>query len=227
VRNTRIVWLLTVAVNLWFVIVTSVFAQPADRALFRKYLASTAHHDLVEAALNGLPPEVFTRCPAFRPTEPDVVLQKPIAFAEDETPNAGAWMESFPVRGCGNDTILHVNFATGENGKLNVFTSLPGTTRADLILQRDALTYAFIGPRLRVKDCERMFVTDTRFEAFESIPVPDASAKIKPLPKVMGRPWREVWSVSSCGHRFDVPMRFTPHETGTLIVQKTEEITER
>jgi hypothetical protein len=203
------------------------WAQPVDQVLFRNYLASSAHHDLVEAALNGLPPEVFTRCPAFRPNEPDVTVKKPVAFAQDGSPNAGAWMESFPVRGCGNDTILHLNFVAGEGGKLNAFMSLPGTTRADLILQHDALSYAFLGPRLRVKDCERMFVTNTRFETLDSIPVPDASAKTKPLPKVSARAWREVWSVSGCGHRFDVPMRFIPDETGTQIVQKTDEMTER
>jgi hypothetical protein len=203
------------------------WAQPVDQALFRKYLASSAHNDFVKTALNGLPPEVFTRCPAFRPSEPDVVLRKPIAFAQDGTPNAGAWVESFPVRGCGNDTILHVNFAADESGKLNVFASLPGTTRADLILQHDAVAYAFIGPRLRVKDCAQMFVTNTRFEALEPLPVPDASAKTKPLPKVTARAWREVWSVSGCGRRFDVPMRFIPDETGTQIVQKTQEITDR
>jgi hypothetical protein len=202
-------------------------AQPVDQVLFRKYLASSAHSDLVEATLNALPPEVFTRCPAFRPGEPDVVLRKPVAFAEDGTPNAGAWVESFPVRGCGNDTILHVNFAAGEGGKFNVFASLPGTTRADLILQHDALAYAFLGPRLRVKDCTQMAVTNTRFEALEPVPVPDASAKTKPLPRVTARAWREVWSVFGCGRRFDVPMRFIPDETGTQMVQKTEEMTER
>jgi hypothetical protein len=202
-------------------------AQPVDQALFRKYLASSAHRDLIEATLNGLPPEVFPRCPAFRPSEPDVVLRKPVAFAQDGAPNAGAWVESLPVRGCGNDTILHVNFVAGENGKLNVFASLPGTTRADLILQRDAIAYAFMGPRLRIKDCERMFVTNTRFDSFDPIPVPDASAKAKPLPKVTARAWRETWHVSGCGHRFEVPIRFIPDETGTQIVQKTEEITER
>jgi hypothetical protein len=208
-------------------------AWPVDQGMFRKYLASSAHNGLVEEALNSLPPEVFTRCPAFKPGEPDILVTKPVGFAQDGTPNAGAWTESFPVKGCGNDTILHVNFVAGDSGKMNVFASLPGSTHADLILQKDALPAARLGPGSKVKDCERIFVTNTRFDAFDPLPPPPApapkekDAKDKPVPpQVTGRPWHELWTVFACGRRFNVPMRFVPDATGTGIVQKSEEITE-
>ncbi len=223
------------AVVVWFVSLSTLQAWPVDQSQFRKYLASSGHSDLVDAALKDLPPEVFTRCPAFRPGEPDIQVRKPIGFAQDGTPNAGAWDEGLPVRGCGNDTVLHVNFIAGDDGKLRVFVSLPGSTRADLTLQRDALPSATLGPRSRVKDCERIFVTNTRFDAFEPLPPPekdkdakDKDAKDKPPlpPRAKERPWREIWSVFACGRRFSVPIHFTPDATGTGFSQKSEEITE-
>jgi hypothetical protein len=202
-------------------------AHAVDQSLFRNYLASSVHHELIESVLNGLPPEIFTRCTAFRPGEPDILVRKPVSFAPDGSIEGGAWAESFPVRGCGNDTILHLNFQFSDAGKLNAFASLPGTTRADLILQRDALSYATLGPRLRVKDCDRFLVTNTRFEAFDPAAPPHPAAKWKPLEqKPKGRAWQEIWSVFGCGHKFDVPIHFIPDETGTQIVQKAEDIKE-
>lgn len=136
-------------------------------------------------------------------------------------------MESFPVRGCGNDTILHVNFQFSDTGKISASASSPGSTRADLASQHDAMLYATLGPRLRLKACERFVVTNTRFDALDPIVTPYVAADGKPLASPLkGRGWREVWSVIGCGHKFEVPLHFIPDKTGIRIVQKAAEIKE-
>ncbi len=79
------------------------------------------------------------------------------------------------------------------------------------------------GPGLRAKDCKQFVITNTRFEGFglrdPATPDPGEGAQF--------RPWWETWTLTGCGHSFDVPMNFTPDATGTQIVQKAETITER
>lgn len=207
-------------------------AQTAvDRMLFQKYLASGAHKDLVKSALDALPPEVFHRCEAFKPSEPDLVEQKPISFSKDGLPTAGAWRESLPVKGCGNDTILNFNFVVADDGTIKVLADLPGATHADRILQHDAVPYATTGASVHAKGCPQFIITNTHFDAFIVKPAStDAPAqKAKPeLPRTpQSRPWRETWTVAGCGRKFDVPINFVPDATGTLITQKSEEIVER
>jgi hypothetical protein len=198
-------------------------AQMVDRAQFQKYLASEFHNQLVNKALAVLPPEIFKKCPALESPDTSVSPVRQIAFGADGIPNAGDWWEHFPVKGCGNDTTLNLNFSIGADGKIQTTIGLPGTTHANLVLQHDAVFYANVGPRLRVKDCKQFLVTDTRFEGFglknPATPDPGAEAKF--------RPWWETWTVTGCGHRFDVPLNFSPDATGTGISQKNETITER
>jgi hypothetical protein len=198
-------------------------AQMVDRALFQKYLASEFHNLLINKALAALPSEVFKKCPALQSPETNISPVQPITFGADGTPNAGAWWEHFPVTGCGNDTIINLNFSIGTDGKIKTTIALPGSTHANLILQHDAIFYANLGPGLRAKDCKQFLITNTRFEGFglknPATPDPGVEAKF--------RPWWETWTVVGCGRTFDVPMNFSPDETGTQITQKVETITER
>jgi hypothetical protein len=198
-------------------------AQTVDRAAFQKYLASPFHKELVNKALSVIPPEVFRKCPALESPETSISPVQSITFGADGIPNAGAWLEHFPVKGCGNDTVLNLDFSIGSDGKIKTTIALPGTTHANLILQRDAVFYALLGPGLRVKDCKPFIIINTKFEGFglrnPAVADPGAGAKF--------RPWWETWTVSGCKRSFDVPMNFTPDETGTRIDQKVDTITER
>jgi hypothetical protein len=195
-------------------------AQSADQNAFKKYINSTEHGRVVAAALQSLPHEIFQRCPKLVAPGSTVTITQPIAMS-DGKPQAGAWWQRFPVKGCGNDTVLNLYFAVGNDGKVVTNIALPGTTRADLVLQHDALAYAGFGPRMRAKDCKSLMITNTKFEGFGSHdhPTPNPAAG-------KFQPWWETWTVKGCGHTFSVPMDFAPDASGTQIKQRPDDIRE-
>ena len=143
------------------------------------------------------------------------MILKPISFGKDGFPNSGEWKQSFPVSGCGNDTILNFYFSANADEKINTIIGLPGTTHTGTVLGRDAVSYANLGASLVVKDCKAFDVKNTRFEAYGAPkpPVPD------PGPGHPRRPWWETWTMTGCGRTVDVPIDFVPDETGTRIIQ--------
>ncbi len=198
-------------------------AQMADGAKFKEFLASAVHKGLVSRALAALPPTVFQQCPTLKSPGSQTTVMQPISFAPDGVPNAGAWREVFPVSGCGNGTQLNFYFAAGRDGKINTTIEIPGTTRADPLLQRDAQRFANLGAGVAAKDCRKFETKNSRFEAFglRNPPTPD------PGPNTRLRPWWETWTLIGCGRTFDVPISFVPDQTGTQIIQSARDVVER
>jgi len=64
---------------------------------------------------------------------------KPVSFAKGDSSNVGSWKQAFPVSGCGNDTVLHIYFTATADKKINAIVGLPGSTHADLTLQRNGV----------------------------------------------------------------------------------------
>jgi hypothetical protein len=119
------------------------------------------------------------------------------------------------VSGCGNDTVWTLFFSAGPDEKINTLIGVPGTTRADLTLQRDAYTYASVGAALAASDCKSFMVKNTKFEGF-GLQTP---AMTDPGPSQRLRPWWETWTMIGCGKTIDVPIDFVPGEKGTQIIQ--------
>jgi hypothetical protein len=176
----------------------------------RAYTASAPYLELVRSALARIPATVFPRCPQLVLAPSLMMFIKPIAFAEGAGPTAGMWKQSFPVSGCGNDTTLNIYF-TAEGGQTRSVVGLPGTTQAELVLQRDALSTVSISAKLRIKDCNSLELTNTRFEEFglKNPPTPD------PGQGARFRPWWETWTVKGCNQAADIRMNFVPDATGT------------
>src|SRR5262249_32867356 len=131
----------------------------------------------------------------------NVSIIEPVSVGASGVPNAGMWKESFPISGCGNDTTIHAYFSATKDEKINIAFATPGETRADLILQKDAITYAVLGANIAAKTCKRFNVKNTRFDGLDS-----ANQKI--------RSWRETWTMVGCNRTFDVPLTFTPLDRG-------------
>jgi hypothetical protein len=148
------------------------------------------------------------------------MIAQSITFDSNGIPNAGGWWERIPVAGCGNDTTINLYFAVGADGKIATIVAFPGTTRANLVLQRDALKFANLGAGSRAKDCKQFVVTNTRFEGFglrnPATPDPGADARF--------RPWWETWMMAGCGQSLDVPINFIPDATGTTINQPLRDV---
>ncbi len=190
-------------------------AQTADDAHLQAFTRSDFYKGLINRAIAALPPTVFTKCPSLVSNGSRVTMLKPVSFGADGFPNAGMWKQSFPVSGCGNDTIVNFYFTAGADEKVNTLIGAPGSTGADLTLQRDALLYANMGAQIVAGDCKQFTVRNTKFEAF-GLAKP---ATADPGPDSQFRPWWETWTMIGCGRIVDVPIDFVPNATGTQIIQ--------
>lgn len=191
------------------------YAQAADEARLQDFVRSKFYAGLITQALAGLPQAVFQRCPTLSSNGSKVTVLKPVSFAANGFPNAGLWKQSFPVNGCGNDTILNFYFSAASGEKIKTIVGIPGTTHADLTLQRDAVLYANLGATLAVKGCKVFVVKNSRFESYGTLKPPVAD----PGPGNPRRPWWETWTMVGCNHTVDVPIDFVPDVTGTQIIQ--------
>lgn len=190
-------------------------AQPAEARQLQAFTASDYYKDVLNHTFEAIPEPIFRRCSTLVSTGSRVTILKPVSFGTDGRPNAGLWRQDFPVSGCGNDTVLHLYFTAGADEKIRALIGVPGTTRGDLTLQRDALMYAKIGATHVVKDCKTFYVKNTKFEAFGLV----KPATSDPGPAARFRPWWETWTLVGCDRTVDVPIDFVPDAKGTTIIQ--------
>lgn len=184
----------------------------------REFTNTPDYSKYILQVFSALPDSVFQRCPALKSSGSQVTILKPVSFAASGWPNGGMWKQQFPVSGCGNDTIWTVYVAANADEKLRSTIALPGTTRADLVLQHDALVYANIAAQQAVKDCKAFVVKNTRFESFGTLEPKTED----PGPAARFRPWWETWTLTGCGKTVDVPLDFIPDGKGTTITQQPD-----
>ncbi|QRG07133.1 hypothetical protein EZH22_01400 [Xanthobacter dioxanivorans] len=151
-----------------------------DPAKFRAFLASDLYKAAFAVARDAIPPAVLPPCPDLSSPDSTVTIAKDVTFAKNGQPRSGAWWSRSPVSGCGIDTVINIFFSVGERGRIIPVVALPGTTHADLVLQRDALLYAFTGVKLRMESCPDLTVTNTRFEAYGLHGSPRANRRPRP-----------------------------------------------
>jgi len=194
-----------------------------DPAKFRAFLASDLYKAAFAVARDAIPPAVLPPRSDLSSPDSTVTIAKDVTFAKNGQPRSGAWWSRSPVSGCGIDTVINIFFSVGERGRIIPVVALPGTTHADLVLQRDALLYAFTGVKLRMESCPDLTVTNTRFEAYGL----HGSPPREPATEAEARgPWWETWTVRGCGRAFAVPLEFIPDATGTTINQSPARIRE-
>jgi hypothetical protein len=167
-------------------------AQTPNEPQLQAFTKTDFYKGLLNKILAKAPDAVFSRCPTL-------------------------WKQTFPISGCGNDTILNIYFVAKADEKIDTVAALPGTTAADLKQQADAVVYAVTGARFAVRDCEssKFVVKNTKFEGFglSKPPLPD------PGPGQRKRPW-----LTGCGRTVDVPIDFVPDQTGTQIILPRGEV---
>jgi hypothetical protein len=143
--------------------------------------------------------------------EKKFVPYQPASFDASGALVSGSWKQSVDEQGCGASRVLNVMVVSQGLGKLAVVPLLPGGTRADPILQQDAVKYAVRAlatvPGGREPNCKVGYVADTEFLQEEGQAPPGANA----------RAWKELWTLESCTQKMLIPMRFVPDSTGTSI----------
>jgi hypothetical protein len=188
-------------------------AQSGEADRFKQFIAGDLNKGLVLRALSKMPPSVYQKCPTLKSENSEVAILRPVSMDQNGVPSAGAWRESFPVSGCGNDTILNLYFFVGDDRKINTVIAEPGASHADIRLQNDAKKHADLAAAAFAKTCKSFDVKNTNFEGY-GIP---KSSTTDPGPKASLRPWWETWTMVGCGRIFDVPVGFVPEGAGTRI----------
>lgn len=180
----------------------------AQEAQLKAFVATDLHKSLINDTLAQLPTEVFQRCEALKSSGTQIAVILPVSFGTDGMPVAGTWKESFPVTGCGNDTIINVFFTVTPDKKVHTLIGLVGTSMADPLLQKDAMQYAVLASGFKKNEtCNTLYVTDTKF-----LKVTGPQQKNAPA-----APWDEMWTLTACTQKVQVMMHFIPDATGTTI----------
>ena len=120
-------------------------------------------------------------------------------------PTDVAWVERYEVACLG--TVYRAALMILDDGKIEAMPLLAGATIADPSLQVDAATIVTAAALTReAKECNQATITDT-----ELTDKPQA-----------GRPWKERWSVNTCGDVQKVDVVFTPSAQGGTDISVTQ-----
>lgn len=139
------------------------------------------------------------------PADPEFVLRDiyPIKGTEADA----AWIERYDVA-C-DETLRRSAFLQMKDDKFYPMALLPGATIADYMLQGDALNIVSTAAVTRIdKECNEASVTDTA---------------VSQPPEGAGQPWKERWSVNTCGELQEIDVDFTPSPQGGTDISVTNE----
>ena len=141
---------------------------------------------------------------------------KPMAFDDSGRPIQGAWKQSVAEKGCGRELLLNVFFDLDSSSHaVKAMPLFPGTTRANPILQKDAMPHAAMAAQWPEKNCQHGYMENTEF--LKEIG--------EPLEGTTARPWDELWTLTSCTKKAKVTLHFIPDKTGTTIHTSLQETT--
>jgi hypothetical protein len=179
--------------------IAKLMADPVEQ----QHVLSVAGHSTV-VLQNPCPAAQYSIEKKFSPYQP-------VTFDSTGKLVSGAWKQVVDEQGCGSKRVLNVLvWAQAANG-LSVMPLLPGGTRADVALQKDAVKYAFQAlatvPGGREANCQVDYVADTEFLQQEEATAPGGK----------GPAWQELWTLASCTQKMLVPVHFIPDATGTSI----------
>jgi hypothetical protein len=139
------------------------------------------------------------KCPA----EPEFVLRD--VYPYQIAPTDVAWVERYEVA-C-NEPLRRAALMILDGGKIEALPLLPGATIADPNLQVDAVNIVTAAALARrTGECNEVAITDTA---------------LTEKPRV-GQPWKERWSVYTCGDVQEVDVLFTPSARGGTDIAATQ-----
>jgi hypothetical protein len=182
---------------------TALAADPVDPH-FLALLKSDAHQQAVMKIATEQQREVPGGCATaqYRPVGEIDFFSPPQVDGAGRIVH-GLWREQIAAVGCGTVSLMNVFSLAGPTGEPKLLGGLPGTTRADPVLQKEGLPIAARGLPDPAASCRDVRVVDT-------VLAPDA-------PKDRMAPWHENWTVLACNVAYQVPMIFTPTADGATI----------
>jgi hypothetical protein len=203
----------TAVLALYLMSVGQVFAD--DKANFSKMVSDPDEQKQVLSVAKQSGVVVNNPCPSANFSILDqFVFVQPMVFDSSGRLTQGAWKQSVAEKGCGQNRLLNVLFWRDPNvNSMRAMPLFPGTTRADPILQKDAMPHAAMAAQWPEKDCKSGYMENTEFlkEAGEQ------------LEGARGKPWDELWTLASCTRKARVTLHFIPDKTGTTIHTSLQE----
>jgi hypothetical protein len=175
------------------------------------FLTEQSEQNLVKGLALGDWNRTVPNCAAPTFQGANVVIGVLPMFDKAGRPVSGEWRVITRLAGCGQSKGFNLLYSFAPNGQMLRTGMLPGSSAADPILQRDALTYARTAmSRLTPPGCQDIRYLDTAFAAFGP---PGAGV---PAGRE-ARSWTEKWTISACAVQGIVTLYFTPDVHGTSI----------
>lgn len=186
-----------------------------EQANFLKLIQEPSEQQLVLNAAKQSPVVLKNPCASAKFTLVNqFAIYKPLAFDSSDNISDGAWQQTVSESGCGQNRLLKVLlFLDAHSNGLKARPLYPGSTRANPILQKDALIHAVMAAGGLQEDYKNAYVADTEF----------LNETGHPLEGVSDKPWNELWTLNIAGKKAQVIMHFIPDGTGTAIHASLQE----
>jgi hypothetical protein len=146
-------------------------------------------------------------CPTATYATEDAIELRPMMFDPSGNPESGELKIPVKEDGCGAGHLLNVYLWVQRESSIAVTPMLPGTSRAEDVLQKQAYPYVLQAAGGPEPNCQTGYIEDTRYVGERGKPEKGAKAA----------PWKEVWVLQSCGWRAEVPVLFTPNASGIKV----------
>lgn len=189
-----------------FLLAGAALSARANESGFRQQFLADEHlkQNILTTAARSI---VMTHhaCTAATYEAADPVELETMKFSDIGSPLSGELR--FPVHeeGCGASHELNVYLWVEHESSIAITPMLPGSSHAGDSLQKSAYAYALQAAGGPDHNCPATYVENTQF-------VGEQSGKA-----AQGAPWKELWTLSSCSWRAEVPVTFTPDPHGTKI----------
>ena len=182
-------------------------AQADDPGALQRFLGdSHLKQNIINTAAKST---VMTRhaCATATYAIEDPVELRPMKFDRYGSPEAGELKIPVKEDGCGAGHLLNVYLWVQREASIAITPMLPGTSRAEDVLQKQAYAYALQAAGGPEPNCPTGYVEDTRYIGEQGQPEKGAKAA----------PWKEIWTLQSCGWKAEVPLTFTPNASGVKV----------
>ena len=152
-------------------------------------------------------------CPTARFTPSTVVaVLSPVAFSAPGRPvGGGMWQERVTAEGCGKTILLNTAVIVRAPGRMDVAPMLPGDTHADAVLQEDGYKTVRTLFGAPAPGCAgKTYFSETAYLGQEDAGAVGTGGRL---------PWKEQWSIVSCGRQTTYTMHFVPGAKGNTSIR--------
>ena len=190
------------------VLLAACVANAQNQTAFSQFIQSPSTKQAVSEIMLNQASHMPNWCGSMKFVPQDIIVVSQPLFDELGIIQRGVWKDIWTSQGCASDRTFNV-LTIVQNGNVNRVPLLPGSSHADLQLQRDAMSYAIAATGTHGSQCSNSTVIDTIYVGPENAALPAPNAN---------QAWREDWSVTGCGTTSIVAVHFAPDAVGGIAI---------